>query len=309
MTRFFALGLSCLFVLALGISEADARRMGGGGSGGTFSRQASPPAQQQQQRQQSQQQQQQQQQQGAAGSSRGGLMGPLMGLAAGGLLAAMFFGGAFDGIQFFDILILLLIAGGIFLFLRSRKKSSPQPATPDGMMPPTQERQMPEPPAASPSGARPQASGAAEVDTAEAGAMETPPEASKEPEIRYGAPEWFDEQSFIARAKSHFIDLQKAWDANDFSLLEEFVTPQFYRFLQEERARQPGEVKTDVRKLAAEVSNIQQVGATVELAVMFHGIISESGAPEAPFCEIWHLIRDMSEENAPWLIQGIEQVE
>lgn len=281
MTRFLALGLSCLFVMALGISEADARRMGGGGSGGTFSRQASPPAQQQQR----QQAQQQRQQPGAAAAGRGGLMGPLMGLAAGGLLAAMFFGGAFEGIQFFDILILLLIGGGIFLFLRSRARPQPQTA---GSQP------------SSISPSHPLQNGFEGVsrDTSETA-----------PQVRYGAPEWFDEQGFLDRARLHFTDLQKAWDANDFSTLEEFVTPQFYRFLQEERARQPGEVKTDVRKLAAEVSNIQQIDATVELAVMFHGIISESGAPEAPFCEIWHLIRDMSQENSPWLIQGIEQVE
>lgn len=295
MARFFVLSLSCLFVMALGISEADARRMGGGNSGGTFSRQSNPPPQQQQ----SAQQQQQGQQQGAA-ASRGGLMGPLLGLAAGGLLAAMFFGGAFEGIQFFDILlVLLLVGGGIFLFLRLRKRQQPQPqlqggggvtlsksgTSPDSSFEPH-----------SPHGAQAPASGAAS-------------ETSAGPDIVRGAPEWFDEAGFLSRAKQHFIDLQAAWDANDFRTLEEFVTPQLYRFLQEERARQPGEVKTDVKKLAAEVSNIQQVGTTVELAVMFHGLISETGAPEAPFCEIWHLIRDMSQENPPWLIQGIEQVD
>ncbi|SFC22399.1 Predicted lipid-binding transport protein, Tim44 family [Marinospirillum celere] len=290
MTRFLALGLSCMFVLALGISEADARRMGGGGSGGTFSRQASPPAQQQQQRQQTQQQQQGQQ---SAAVGRGGLMGPLMGLAAGGLLAAMFFGGAFDGIQFFDILILLLIGAGVFMFLRSRAQRHQQQAQVAGSM----QRSAP------PSAYDQKSQAGFEAFDRSAASV------SAEPEIRFGAPDWFDEQGFLARAKQHFIDLQAAWDANDFRTLEEFVTPQLYRFLQEERARQPGEVKTDVKKLAVEVSNIQQIGDTVELAVMFHGIISESGAPEAPFCEIWHLIRDMSEEQSPWLIQGIEQVE
>lgn len=291
MTRFLALGLSCLFVIALGISEADARRMGGGGSGGTFSRQASPPAQQQQQRQQSQQQQQQG---GALAAGRGGLMGPLMGLAAGGLLAAMFFGGAFEGIQLFDILILLLLGVGVVMFLRSRAR--PQQAAASGSPVDSYQRQTPE----AFSGSRETGFEAFDRHT---------PGFGDDPEIRYGAPEWFDEAGFLERARQHFINLQKAWDADDFSTLEEFVTPQLYRFLQEERARQPGEVKTDVRKLAAEVSAIQQIGSTVELAVMFHGIISESGAPEAPFCEIWHLIRDMSQENAPWLIQGIEQVE
>ncbi|MDR9467528.1 MAG: TIM44-like domain-containing protein [Marinospirillum sp.] len=252
--------------MTLGINEADARRMGGGSSSGLFSRQANPPAQQQQR----QQSQQQRQQPGSTAAGRS-LMGPLMGLAAGGLLAAIFFGGAFEGIQFFDILILLLIVGGVFLFLRSRAKPQPQAATgqPSAGISPNQFRET-------------------GFD---------------------GAPDWFDEPGFIERAKIHFMDLQKAWDANDFSKLEEFVTPQLCRFLQEERARQPEDVKTEVRKLAAEISNIQQLDDTVELAVKFRGIISETGAPEASFCEIWHLIRDMSQENSPWLIQGIEQVE
>lgn len=286
MKRFLALGFSMLFVAALGIHEADARRMGGGGSGGTFSRQASPPAQQQ--RQQSQQQQSQQQ---TSAASRGGLMGPLMGLAAGGLLAAMFFGGAFEGIQFFDLLILLLIAGGVLLIFRSRaQQQKTEAAVPTSL------------------GGVPGSSD--EVQRTQTGFEGFDARTSTpDPEIRYGAPDWFDEQGFLLRAKQHFIDLQAAWDANDFRTLEEFVTPQLYRFLQEERARQPGEVYTDVRNLAAEVSNIQQVGSTVELAVMFHGVISESGAPEARFCETWHLIRDLSEDNAPWLIQGIEQIQ
>jgi predicted lipid-binding transport protein (Tim44 family) len=276
VTRFLALGLSCLFVVTLGISEADARRMGGGSSSGLFSRQANPPAQQLSQRQQ--------QQSGATIGGRG-LAGPLMGLAAGGLLATLFFGGAFEGIQFFDVLILLLIAGVAFSWLRTRVKPQPQMAG---------QHQSGD----TPSNFRQTGFEAFNRDTG-----------SSDSQIIYGAPSWFDEPGFIKRAKIHFMDLQKAWDANDFSTLEEFVTPQLSRFLQEERARQPDEVKTEVKKLTAEINNIQQFGDTVELAVMFHGIISETGSPEATFCEIWHLIRDMSQENSPWLIQGIEQVE
>lgn len=283
MTRFLALSMSFLFVFALGVSEADARRLGGGASSGTFSRQAAPsqPAQAAQPRAQ------QQQAAPAAAGSRGGFGGMLMGLAAGGLLAALFFGGAFEGIQMFDILLLLLVAGGVFLFLRSR----------------TQQRQTAEAGA----GYQRQAAGF-DVRTPSrfSSAADTQ---NHESDIQYGAPDWFDEQGFVERARQHFTDLQAAWDANDLSSIQEYVTPQLYKFLCEERARQPGFVQTQVRKLAAEVTNIQQIGSTVELAVMFHGVISETGSADAPFCEIWHLVRDMSETNAPWLIQGIEQVD
>lgn len=54
-----------------------------------------------------------------ASSAKKGLMGGLLGgLLAGGLLAA-FFGGAFEGIQFMDILIMGLIAFVIFKLMRA----------------------------------------------------------------------------------------------------------------------------------------------------------------------------------------------
>lgn len=283
MTRFLALSMGFLFVFALGISEADARRMGGGASSGTFSRQAAPsqPAQAAQPRAQ-------QQAAPVASGSRGGFGGMLMGLAAGGLLAALFFGGAFEGIQMFDILLLLLVAGGVFLFLRSRAQQH-QPAEAAAGY----QRQ------AAGSDVRPPARfSSAAADTQE-----------YDSDVQYGAPDWFDEQGFITRARQHFTDLQAAWDANDLSRIQEYVTPQLYKFLCEERARQPAFVETQVRKLAVEVTNIQQIGSSVELAVMFHGVISETGSADAPFCEIWHLVRDMRETDAPWLIQGIEQVD
>lgn len=288
MTRFLALGISCLFVFALGISEADARRLGGGASSGTFSRQAAPPVQAPRPAAQPQRQQQP-----AAAASRG-FSGMLMGLAAGGLLAALFMGGAFEGIQLFDILLILLLVGGVFIFLRSRTA-------------------RPEPAAATAGYQRRDTS--FDMTDRHDTAHKTLPLSSDIPAdepasvIRYGAPDWFDEAGFLQRARTHFLELQAAWDANDLSLIQEYVTPQLYKFLCEERSRQPAIVKTEVRKLAAEVTNIQQIEQTVELAVMFHGVISESGSKDALFCEIWHLIRDMNQVDAPWLIQGIEQVE
>lgn len=293
MTRFLALVMSCLFVASLGISEADARRFGGGGSSGNFSRQAAP-APQAPSRQASQPAQQRQQP--AAAPQRSGFGGMLMGLAAGGLLAALFMGGAFEGIQAFDILLLLLIVGGVFLFLRSRRQQQPQTATAGGYhAPQSSPYAEPEQPVTP-------------TTSAYASSQLLNSEAEAEP-ILYGAPDWFNESAFLEGARQHFIDLQAAWDANDLAKIEEYVTPELYQFLCEERQRETGVVKTEVRKLAAELTLIQQVEQRVELAVMFHGVMSESGSPDHLFCEIWHLVRDMQQDNAPWLIQGIEQVE
>ncbi|MEG0969291.1 MAG: hypothetical protein RSG92_28425, partial [Pseudomonas sp.] len=59
---------------------------------------------------------------GAAGAAAkaGGAskwLGPLAGIAAGGLLASMFMGGGFQGMQIFDILIMAVIAFVIFRFI------------------------------------------------------------------------------------------------------------------------------------------------------------------------------------------------
>lgn len=276
----------------LGTGEADARRFGGGGSKGTFSRQASPP------KAPAQANKPAPANAPAAATASRGFGGMLMGLAAGGLLAALFMGGAFEGIQFFDILLIALIIGGVLLFLRSRRIQNQQQLYP--AMPNTRNSNSEHP-------FNPPNNNNASSNKPTPN-KETP--ASNEQAINYTAPDWFDEKSFLEGARSHFLNLQKAWDANDFSTIEEYVTPQLYKFLQEERAVQANHVETQVHKLAVEVTTIQQLPSkVVELAIMFHGVINEGEPTDSHFCEIWHLIRDMSQENAPWLIQGIEQVE
>lgn len=291
MTRLVVFFTSFVFLLVVGIGDADARRFGGGGSKGTFSRQMTAPksAPKQAPNQASQQQ--------AAGKSAAGgrgFGGMLMGLAAGGLLAALFMGGAFDGIQLFDIILIGLVLAGVMYFLRSRRlQQTAQPAasgyTADASPSPQQ-----------------QAFEGTSLDSSNNDEVVAP----TEEQVIYGAPDWFDEKSFLEGARTHFLNLQKAWDANDLSTIKEYVTPQLYKFLQDERTAQVNHVDTQVHKLAVEITNIQQLPSKiVEIAIMFHGVVNEGEPEDTNFCEIWHLIRDMNQENAPWLIQGIEQVE
>ncbi|NLW04088.1 MAG: TIM44-like domain-containing protein [Pseudomonadaceae bacterium] len=293
MTRLVVFFTSFIFLLVLGTGEADARRFGGGGSKGTFSRQASPP------KAPAQAANKQAPANSPAATSGRGLGGMLMGLAAGGLLAALFMGGAFEGLQIFDIILIAVVAGGLIYFIRSRRKqqaeSEPQSAMSGftrNTLDDIQQQPFNQPLNATSSNVTPKA------------------EAAEDSGIIYGTPTWFDEKTFLEGARSHFLDLQKAWDANDLSTIKEYVTPQLYKFLQEERATQVNHVETQVHKLAVEVTTIQQLPSKiVELAIMFHGVINEGEPTDSRFCEIWHLIRDMNQENAPWLIQGIEQVE
>lgn len=287
MTRLAVFFTSFVFLLVISAGEAEARRFGGGGSKGTFSRQITPSKAPSQVSRPAASPKKP-----VTNTGRSGFGGMLMGLAAGGLLAAMFMGGAFEGIQLFDIILIVLIGGGIMMFMRSRRMQAahqPEPAFNNGHS----SNQEP--------------------------VTHTPESTDKDNDIKslddkgeiiYGAPDWFDEKAFLEGAKSHFMAIQKAWDANDLTTIQEYVTPQLYKFLQEERKAQVDQVETQVRKLAVEVTNIQQLPSNiVELAIMFHGIINEGGPTDSSFCEIWHLVRDMNQENAPWLIQGIEEVE
>ena len=60
---------------------------------------------------------------GARTSGASRWLGPLAGLAAGGLLASLFFGDAFEGLQILDFLLIAgLLFGGVALFRAMRKR-------------------------------------------------------------------------------------------------------------------------------------------------------------------------------------------
>lgn len=268
MRHFLVMMMVAMMGFGLAIEHAEARRMGGGGNVGNFSRSADRPAAAPNQATPARQAQPNQ----AAGSRMPGMLG---GMLAGGLLAALFFGGAFDELRLMDI---LLIAGLGFLLFRllARRRTAvaggPQPA----------ERQ----PHAAPQAFQP-APGAT-VGSA-----------------FNSLPEWFDRERFLAGAKEHFMTLQRAWDNNDFSGIQEYVTPELYNLLREERSRHPANNRTDIVRLFAELGDVREIGKQAEATVIFHGILDENGE-QNEFNETWHLIREMR-DGAPWYLQGIEQ--
>jgi predicted lipid-binding transport protein (Tim44 family) len=120
LSAFFAV----IVAFAIGIPDADAaKRLGGGKSVGS-QREATKPMES---RQQQAAPQAAPQQPGAAAATGGKRwLGPVAGLLAGGLLGAMLFGGAFDGIKFMDILLILMLAGAIFFIFRMLRKPQAQ---------------------------------------------------------------------------------------------------------------------------------------------------------------------------------------
>jgi len=274
LSIFMALCISLTFAL-----DAHAKRFGGGKSFGS-----APSHQTRQAPQQTQAAPNQAGRQtpaAASGASR--WLGPLAGLAAGGLLASMFMGDGFEGIQFMDILIFGLIAFLLFRFLAARRRQQ-QPAM-AGHAP--MQRDMPQQPATSIFGGSAAPVAAAPV---------------------INAPAWFNEQSFVAAAREHFLSLQQHWDANEMDKISEFVTPQLLGFLKQERA-EIGDAyqSTYIDDLQIQLDGVDDDAEKTTATLTFTGVAKTSRFDQGePFSESWRMER-IQGENQPWLVAGIRQ--
>ena len=275
MQRFLSIALALCLGLTFSL-DADAKRFGGGKSWGAKPKHS---------------QMQKQQAQPAAGQTTGkqpatagakpGIGGMLMGLAAGGLLASLFMGGAFEGLQIMDMLIFGLIAFVIFKLLASRRRQMPQAATAGG---PAMQR---------------------EVHNANQSIFGGSSAAAR-PVIQ--APAWFNEKSFLQAAEGHFNALQQHWDANEMHLIAEFVTPEMLTFLTTERSSLGDAMQsTYIDDLTVQLDGIDEQSELTVATITFHGVAKTSRFDQGEaFSESWRMERKNG-DNQPWLIAGIRQ--
>ena len=231
----------------------------------------------------------------AAGAAKKGMLGGLMGgLLAGGLLAWMFGSGAFEGLQIMDMLIMAGVAFLAFKLFRSMSQAkngamARQPAaaySPAGSVPPTP----------SPAFNRDADSAAPQAST------------GFNNDVPFNLPAGFDLQQFLNGARDHYRTLQEAWNRNDFSKIQEYVTPELYNGLVEERKNYAGEQHTDVMFVDAELVRAEHNPNLAQISVQFKGRYRDAvEGIEEDIAEVWHLERDLRTANAPWLIVGIEQ--
>ena len=278
MQRFLTIALALFLSFSFSL-DAEARRFGGGKSFGGMKQR--PAAQQQQQKPAAPAKAAP-----AAGAKPafGGIGGMLMGLAAGGLLASLFMGGGFEGVQIMDMLIFGLIAFVIFKFIASRRRQMPQAATAGG---PAMQREAHTP-------AQNIFGGSAPVATI------------NKPVI--SAPVWFNESSFLQAAEGHFNSLQQHWDANEMEQIAEFVTPELLKFLTEERnSLGDGMQSTYIDDLSVELDSVEEESTITVATITFHGVAKTSRFDQGEaFSESWRMER-ANGENQPWLIAGIRQ--
>lgn len=239
----------------------------------------------------------------ASGASR--FLGPLAGLAAGGLLAVMLFGDGFEGLQIMDMLLFALIGVGIWMFLRRRRAT---PTAYAGAPYSDTSAQPPHTPSAKAEPQQREAAASTPSYNPNAGGSLIGSAVSDEANNLLVAPAWFDESAFIDGAKGHFIAVQKAWDALDVSELESYCTPELFAALQTEMAGlTPGSNHTEVDELNAETASMSIDGDYFVVSVRFSGFIKESAEADAhAFSEVWH-IRRLAEGSGNWQIAGIQQ--
>jgi predicted lipid-binding transport protein (Tim44 family) len=289
----FAVFMGSLVVAA----DAEAKRFGGGKSFGrsapAFSKKA-PPQQAAPQQPGQGAQQLGRNQAGARTSGASRWLGPLAGLAAGGLLASLFFGDGFEGFQIMDFLIIgALIFGGLMLFRALRARAAGPGA-------------RPLPAGAGPTGPAPGPVAGfetPEIGSGLGGAASGP--------NTHDRPAWFDEAQFLQGAKTHFIRLQAAWDKGDMKDIREYTTPELFAELTMERQSYQGEQQfTEVVSLDAELFDLVTEEDKIVATVRYSGTIREEKAGEArPFGEIWYIERALNEPQANWYVAGIQQQE
>nr|WP_314875262.1 TIM44-like domain-containing protein [uncultured Pseudomonas sp.] len=282
MQRFLSIALALCLGLTLSL-DANAKRFGGGKSSGAApmhqTRQATPntpaaapnaagraPA-------------------AASGASR--WLGPLAGLAAGGLLASMFMGDGFQGMQIMDFLIMGLIAFLVFRFIAARRRKQQPQVAAAGHAPFQRE-------AYNQQAAQPSIFGGSAAPAAAAPAI--------------NAPAWFNEQSFLNAARSHFQTLQQHWDANEMDKISEFVTPQLLDFLKRERADLgDGFQSTYIDNLEVQLDGVEDRADKTIATLTFSGLSKTSRFDQGEvFSESWHMERAQG-DNQPWLVAGIRQ--
>ena len=287
---------TAFFLMFAMVSEADAKRFGGGGFGKSYktspfaSKKAAPAKKDQQQNQAGQNQ---------AGQKKGGMMGGLMsGLLAGGLFAALLGSGAFEDIQIMDIIILALLAFVVVKlfkgFMGSKQQTQPRMASGTNT-PNSRSFDMPR-----------DTNSAFQSGTVNE-VQETQATGFNQDEVPFNLPEGFDQRAFIEGALNHYRTVQESWNKGELSVIEEYVSPELFAALSEQRNKLMVPPQTEITDLSAEIVRADQAGDSAEISILFRGVCKDDlEKSQDGIFDIWHLQRDLSTDNADWVIVGIE---
>lgn len=281
MKRFLMLLTIVLTGLSLFAATAEARRFGGGGSFGkqrTMTPQPVPKAP------------------AAAPAPTPGAapaaapapagnrwLGPLAGLAIGAGLGAMFAGGGLGGAM--GGILMALLAGGAVMLLISLFRKKQQPAMQyAGAGAPYHEPQPAQQPVYGSSSAAPV------------------------PAAQSNIPPDFPVETFLRSAKTTFIRLQAANDRKDLNDIREYTTPEmFAEISMQMQERDDAPQKTDVLAINGELLEVANEGDIALASVRFTGQLRENNGTPDNVDEIWHVQKNLRDNQSVWLLAGIQQ--
>ncbi len=231
-------------------------------------------------------------------AQKGGIAGMLGMLAIGGLMGALFFGGAFENINFMDILIFGLIAFVLFKIFSSRAKAGQQnrPAAASGYGDmavdtdnnPNQQRES----AAT-------AFGGGHAENSNEDGLDS---------LRTGIDKDFDAKDFTEGAKSCFHRLQRAWSEGDMADVRQFTSDHVFAEIQDRHQQRSGNSDIEVISLKAELLSAHNLGSKQEASVLFEAELMEDGE-RVEVEEVWHFSRPSNSTQPTWFLEGIQQVE
>lgn len=279
MKKFLTLLTVALTCLSLFAATAEAKRFGGGSSFGK-QRSMSP--------QQTQKAPAAAPAPAAPAATGNKWLGPLAGLAIGAGLATMFagglggLGGAMGGI------LMALLAAGLVMFLIAKFRKPQQPAmqyagagAPYQEAPPAQQQY--------------------------AGGSSTPL-AAVAASTAGSIPADFPVESFLRSAKTSFIRLQAANDRKDLNDVREYTTPEmFAEISMQMQERDATPQKTDVIAIHGELLEVANEGDWAIASVRFTGQLSENNGSPENVDEIWHVQKNLKDDQSVWLLAGIQQ--
>jgi predicted lipid-binding transport protein (Tim44 family) len=313
------------------IQDAEARRLGGGKSFGgkpgysTPYRRSARPSRQLTQKQQAAQQHNAQRR--TELSRKGGLMGMLGGLALGGLLGALLFGGAFENINFLDILIFALVAFSLYkLFATRARRGMHQTRTAGSPFAAgdndarlrnaaPEERGTTTDPGRSwgldSEAMRHKFGGSSEITTNDGTLGDR---RSMAEELDADLPKDFDRQAFVAGAERAYRTLQQAWDNGDLDAIRDLTTDAVFTEIASQLSERHGENRTEVVKADGQILEVRRVGSNLQAAVLFDAFVREidahtdRGDRGHTVREIWHFVRPVDAHKPTWYLDGIQQL-
>ena len=240
-------------------------------------------------------------------------MGMLGGLAMGGLLGAMFFGGAFAGLNFMDILVFGGIAYLLYKLFSAKSGSARRPSYSRSAYTTEKENYTSYSQYNDTRSGRPVAAG---FDTDVLFNKDRKSRNNQEPDsIDAGfneivVPDGFDEQGFLTGAKSTFTQLQTAWDNKDLAEIRGLTTDKVFAEIQDQIKSDDSENHTEVLKIDAALLDFRETGSELEAVVLFDTTMREDLPGRAEQVrEIWHFIKQKNSPQPIWYLDGIQQLD